>query len=82
MKRVKDEFKISSLEPEQREYKTCKWVWGLNTGPRNNETGIKKDRLKVMVAYPDDQVQWWGEYKVLIVKGEDLKVENISIEVF
>ena len=54
----------------------------MKTGPRNNETGVKKDRLIVMVTYPDDQVQWWGEYNVLILKGEDLKVESISIEVF
>lgn len=40
---VKDDgFQIFSFEPEQREYKTRKYVLGLTMGPRNNETGVKK----------------------------------------
>lgn len=41
IKGVKDGFKISNSEPQQREYKMCKQLLGLNMWLRNKETILK-----------------------------------------
>lgn len=64
---------MALIFPALREYKAQKQGYVLNIGPRNNETVITMIDLKVILTYPDDKSQLWGEYKVLKLKGEDFK---------